>query len=131
MSEDHDDFVRAAGMVSVELLGRRHKIRVCKDRTLSVTEGSERPFNGVAIAVYSTDTREMAEDIVMALGSLQYISHPAPHSASQMPYGQWRKITLDSEPFAREFEYQHLSEIQAKILRAHNMILFRRAENAA
>lgn len=126
MSGLYDQFVQDAGEVDSALLTDVYKIRVCKDRTLSITQGREKPFNGVAIAVYSVPTRDEAVDLVMALGSLQYTPHPSPESTQQMPCGQWRKITPDDEPFAAELEYRHLSGLQAKIGRVATMIRARR-----
>lgn len=81
-------------------------IHVCKDRTLSFRTKDEPVFNGVALPVFSVDTRAEAEMLVTAVGSLQYEEHP------QLPGKPWRKISVE---FKQHLELDDLPYVAAKL----------------
>lgn len=73
MSGKFDKFVIKSGLVKEEDVKHEYKIRICKDRTITITKGDEKPFNGVAIAVLSVPTREEAESLIIFVGKLQWV----------------------------------------------------------
>lgn len=95
--KNFDKFCIKAGYVREEDLTRRFKIRLCKDRTITFTEGKTKPFNDVAIAVISVDTRREAEQLITLCGKQQYESHPL------MPGKPWFKFMPDMEYGDLEF----------------------------
>jgi hypothetical protein len=51
-------------------------ICVCRDGTLTARARKEKAFNGVALPVYGTDTREQAQRLILLVGKVQYAAHP-------------------------------------------------------
>lgn len=61
-------------------------IHVCKDRTLTYRTRDQPIFNGVALPVYSVESEEMAEMVIVAVAKCMYESHP------QIPGKPWYKF---------------------------------------
>jgi hypothetical protein len=100
-------------VVRIDLLSKPVKIHVCKDRTLSIVMPGGKPFNGVALPVYSVDTREDAENLIMLVGIRQYWEHPL------LPGQPWMKIDID---FKIHLELDDLAKVQEKLHLAHRCL---------
>ena len=57
-------------------LQKEIRIHICKDGTLSYTRPHEKPFNGVALPIYTVDSVKEAENLIFLMGALQYKEHP-------------------------------------------------------
>jgi hypothetical protein len=88
-------------------------IHCCKDRTLTYRTRDEPIFNGVALPVYSVDSKEEAERLINTVGALQYEEHPL------LPGRPWRKIDID---FKRHLEIEDLSAVTEKLDRVYKAI---------
>lgn len=54
-------------------LNRQVLIHCCKDKTLSYRTRDEPIFNGVAIPVFSVDSKAEADSLLLLVGRLQYV----------------------------------------------------------
>jgi len=123
MSGKYDQATIDAGYVEKEDVSKRYKIRLCRDRTLSVTKDDEKPFNGVAIAVLSTDSLKDAESLIMFVGKQQYTEHP------QIPGKPWFRFLPDME--YEVLEYDDLPRMVEKLKVCLNIIQSRKKKRAA
>lgn len=96
--------------LDISLLNKPIKVHVCKDRTLSLVEPGGRPFNGVALPVYSVDTVEEGRQLIGLAGSKQYEEHP------QLPGQPWLKINIG---VLRFLELTDLDAVQDKLHQFH------------
>lgn len=95
-------------------LGKPVKIHCCKDRTLSYRTRREPVLNGVALPVFSVNTKEEAEELLLLVGRRQYEDHP------NMPDRPWMKITLDGElDFKPLLDLDDLPAVTDKLRRAY------------
>lgn len=69
-------------------LSRPVLIHVCQDRTISYRTKDEPVFNGVALPVYSVDTKEEAERLCFLSCTAQNRRHPHP----AYPHDLWWAI---------------------------------------
>ena len=91
-------------------LSRNILIHVCRDKTLSYRTRDEAIFNGVAIPVYSVNSKKEARELIVAVGRAQYDEHPL------LPGQVWYKITLDgSLDFQRYLEVDDLVDVAVKL----------------
>ncbi len=77
------------------------RIHICKDGTLSICEPGEKPFNGVALPIYTVDTVKEAQSLITLVGAVQYQEHPL------MPGCPWHVMAgfsgeIEGIPAARE-----------------------------
>lgn len=102
-------------MIDPSLLNQPVKIFVCRDRTLSY---GDKPFNGVAIPVFSVADTTEAEALIALVGSVQYEEHPL------LPGQKWRKITLGT---LHLLELKNLPDVQNKLHSCYRIITSRKA----
>lgn len=60
---------------------------------MTYAQRGQRPFNGVALPVFSVNTVEQAEALIMLVGIRQYEQHPL------LPDKPWMKIDIDSKRY--------------------------------
>lgn len=95
------------------MLDKKWLIHCCKDRTLTRRTRDQPIFNGVAIAVYSVDTEQEADELILLVCSRQYEEHPL------IPGKPWYKINVD---FKRYLELEDLPTVTEKLRVAHERI---------
>ncbi len=92
-------------------LSRPVLIHICRDRTFTFRTLDEPVFNGVAIPVFSVDTKEEAQDLQIRFCKNQYGEHP------QLPGQRWYKFFPPNDYSAKQYlEYDDLEAI-TKILK--------------
>lgn len=100
----------------------KYLIHCCKDRTLTYRTKEQPIFNGVAIPVYSVDTQQEAEDLIILTCRKQYKEHPL------MRGKPWFKITLDGAlDFKPYLDYEDLDAVKAKLKNSHEILKSRRS----
>lgn len=104
-------------MIDVDALSKPYKIHCCKDGTITVRGPGEAVFNGVALPVYSAETREEAESLVVATCSSVRGEHPL------LPGQPWYKINGDAfSGLPAELELDHLVEVTERLKSRHEML---------
>jgi hypothetical protein len=96
-------------LVPQERLGKKVLIHICKDRTLTYRTRDEPIFNGVALPIYSVDSKEEAEGLILMTCKAQYKEHPL------LPGQTWYKLFpgFEYEPIQLE-DLPRLSDHLAK-----------------
>jgi hypothetical protein len=89
-------------------------IHLCKDRTLSYRDRTknEPVFNGVAVPVLSVESAEIAEQLLLLVGTRQYEPHPHPRYPHTFWYRLFNGVAngkqyLDPEDVPEAEEYLH------------------------
>jgi hypothetical protein len=68
--------IREGSMLGKDYFSRPILIHICKDGTISYRTRTQPVFNGRALAVFSVDTEQQAEDVQVLFGRKQYEEHP-------------------------------------------------------
>jgi hypothetical protein len=103
-------------------LARPIMVHVCKDRTLSYRQRGQPSFNGRALPVFSVETEEEAEDLLILVGTRVHADHP------QLPAGRpWLKLFNGLAPGKPSLDVQDLGQAGAILEGAYSLILARRA----
>lgn len=98
-------------------LSREVLIHCCKDRTLTYRTRREPIFNGVALPVFSVDSKEEAETLLLLVGRRQYVEHP------KLPGRPWLKITLDGAlDLKLHLDLDDLPAVTAKLQSRYDMM---------
>ena len=102
-------------------LNRPIMVHLCKDRTLSYRKRSEPVFNGAALPVFSVESEEEAQDLIVLIGTAVHGEHPL------LPPGRpWYKLfngIADNKP---SLELADLEEAEAYIAEAYEALMARR-----
>jgi hypothetical protein len=96
-----------------DALSRPIVINCCKDRTLTYTKRGQRPFNRVALPVFSVHSIEQAEALITLVGIRQYEEHPL------LPGRPWMKIDID---FKRHLDVNDLPKVTTKLENAFSLL---------
>jgi hypothetical protein len=96
--------------MSNDALSRPVVINCCKDRTLTFMRRGQRPFNDVALPVFTVNTIREAETLITLVGICQYEQHPL------LPGQPWLKIDIDLK---RHLEIDDLPKVTAKLEQAY------------
>ncbi len=98
-------------------LDRKILIHCCKDRTLTYRTKEQEIFNGVALPVYSVDTIEEAQALIVITCRAQYERHPL------LPGQPWYKITLDGPlDLKTELDVEDLLAVVDKLETRHQQM---------
>lgn len=102
--------------------GRTIMIHCCKDRTLSYRNRLQPIFNGAALPVFSVNNVDEARSLISMVSNRQYEEHPL------WPGDVWWKIDLG--PSFHELDPKDLKLVTAKLERAYDLLVARKAETA-
>jgi hypothetical protein len=98
-------------------LSRPIIIRCCKDRTLTWYKKGQPAFNDRALPVFSVNTPEEAQELIVTVCRVQYAEHP------DLPGRPWRKITLENALDLKPYlEIEDLDAVSKKLFDTHGTL---------
>jgi hypothetical protein len=98
-------------------LARPIIVHVCKDRTLSYRRRDQPVFNGRALPVFSVETEEEAEDLLILVGTRVHADHP------QLPAGRpWLKLFNGLAPDKAALDLEDLDAATSILAAAYDLI---------
>lgn len=104
-----------------DYLDRPVFIHCCQDKTLTYRTKDEPVFNGRALPVFSVNTKDEAEALIVSVGRCQYEEHP------EIPGKPWYKMTMDGEVDFRPYlEIKDLEAVTAKLQSRYEKVVRRK-----